>query len=100
MRPEIPDDLHWVQATHHSPYGLIVSSWKKEKDAFRWKVEIPPNSTARIFLPAVKAESIRESGKLLSESKAVRLLKWEAGRAELLIGSGRYAFESSAPIDR
>lgn len=52
LRPafDIPD-CEWVDASYDTPYGLVVSRWKKTLQHLEWDVEIPCNTTAEVFLP-------------------------------------------------
>lgn len=40
-----------VSASHRSPYGIIASDWRCEGGTIRWKVTVPPNTTAEAHLP-------------------------------------------------
>ncbi|MHB1485378.1 MAG: family 78 glycoside hydrolase catalytic domain [Saccharofermentanales bacterium] len=52
LKPEFVDDITWVQAEHHSPYGIITVRYDKFKDDILFKTHIPPGSTATVHLPA------------------------------------------------
>lgn len=69
LKPIFPKGLSQSTASHKSPYGTIISSWKKNKSTVTFDVRIPPNSTATFFPP----ENI-------VDSKPVRL---EAGKHRL-----------------
>ncbi len=44
--------LDGVKASHRSPYGVIKSEWRKNDDGrIRWKISVPVNCHAIIFLP-------------------------------------------------
>jgi alpha-L-rhamnosidase len=94
MRPEPVGDLRFVTASHRSPYGLIASDWRKQDGVFQWKVTIPVNTTATVFVPATNAESVTESGKPAAQARGVKLVKLEERRAVFSVGSGNYSFES------
>jgi alpha-L-rhamnosidase len=94
MRPEPVGDLRLVKASHRSPYGLIASDWEKQDGVFRWKVTIPANTTATVYVPAKSAESVTESGKPAVQARDVKFLRTEDGRAVFSVGSGNYSFES------
>jgi alpha-L-rhamnosidase len=106
IRPEIPGELTWVKAHHDSPYGRIKSEWKKAGNAFSLNVTIPANSTAEVYIPASKADEVREGGNLLrppgyegpasaTKVTGVKFLRMESGRAVYLVGSGEYCFAST-----
>ena len=52
LKPNFPKDLNQFEASHNSPYGQIVSKWKKEKKNIIYDIEIPANSEATLYLPA------------------------------------------------
>ncbi|MGH7952283.1 MAG: family 78 glycoside hydrolase catalytic domain [Limisphaerales bacterium] len=86
MKPIPAGDLTFVKATHHSPYGLISSAWKKDGGKFDWKIEIPANTTATVYVPATRLENVKADG--------VKPSRFENGRAIFEIGSGKYHFVS------
>ena len=94
MHPQPVGDLKFVRATHRSPYGLITSEWKMTGGAFRWRVTVPANTTATIYVPAKDAAAVTESGKPAASARGVKLLRSESGRAVFEIGSGQYNFMS------
>jgi len=83
-----------VNAHHDSPYGRIVSNWKREGEKLTMDVTIPPNTTATIFVPAKDAASVTESGKPAGEAKGVKFLRMENHAAIYAVGSGNYQFQS------
>lgn len=64
------DGLDSVSASYESPYGKIISSWRKTSEQLIWKIQIPANSQGEIHLP---------SGKVIQK------------------GSGSYRFEEDLP---
>jgi alpha-L-rhamnosidase len=94
MRPEPVGDLRFVRASHHSPYGLIMSDWTRDRRVFRWKITVPANTTATIYVPARTPNAVRESGKVADKARGVNFLKFENGRASFTLGSGGYDFQS------
>lgn len=53
FRPLPPKDrkLTHVKASLQSPYGLISSEWRLAKGKFSLKINVPPNTTATVYLP-------------------------------------------------
>ena len=94
MRPEPVDGLTFARASHRSPYGEIRSDWKREGDRFEWKVTVPPNTTATVFIPCTDPASLRESDEPISTSAGVRLETVKGGRAEVELNAGIYHFLS------
>ncbi len=100
MQPQLVGDLKFVKASHRSPFGIIESAWQRSDDNFDWRITVPPNSTATVYLPASSANQITEGGKNLEKVKDVKFLKLEGGRAVLEVGSGSYHFVSRKFSDR
>jgi alpha-L-rhamnosidase len=95
LRPQLAGDLTWVTASHRSPYGNIRSEWRIAGNKFLWTVNIPPNTTAEVVVPAKSADSITESGEPAARAPGVRLLHVEPGAAVFSVESGSYSFAAS-----
>lgn len=80
IRPQIVGDLTSARVTYESPYGTILSSWKKTGSDFTLDVEVPANSRAIVYLPAGISSVFMESGKNIRGPK-------------IEIGSGKYSFK-------
>jgi hypothetical protein len=93
IRPQPVGDVTSAKASYISPYGLIISDWKKINNSFQLTTVIPANTTAIIYLPAVSNSIITEGGKLINQIKGIKLLRFENGQAVLQVGSGKYNFE-------
>jgi alpha-L-rhamnosidase len=99
--PPMPDSnpeqtpIHWVKAEYQSIRGLIRSEWRRHADAFELRVSIPGNTTATVYVPALNADSIRESGQPLAGAQGVRLLRKQGDRIVVAVESGDYRFTSS-----
>jgi alpha-L-rhamnosidase len=86
MKPEPVGGLKFVKATHVSPYGLIASEWHRDGNTFDWRIKIPANTTATVYVPASKAGAATADG--------VGPVRYENGRAVYELGSGQYHFIS------
>jgi alpha-L-rhamnosidase len=86
MKPTPVGDLTFVKATHESPYGLIASEWRRAGKKFDWRIEIPANTTATVYVPAMSPETVSANG--------VKATRFERGRAIFELGSGKYHFVS------
>ncbi len=58
LNPTIPEGLEFVEATYYSPYGAIVSNWKKQEGGYSYTVSVPEGSKARVRLPITNSQSI------------------------------------------
>jgi hypothetical protein len=98
IRPEPVGDVRSARATHLSPYGLIVSDWKKVGNGFDLSVTIPANAAATVYLPAAAGAHITESGQPLEKHPELQLLGFAEGRARVRVGSGTYHFEVNSTL--
>ena len=94
MKPLPVGDLKFVKATHRSPYGLIVSDWQLDGGTFDWRIEVPANAIATVFVPAKSVERVLEGGMFARNAPGVKFLRMENGRAVFNVGSGKYHFVS------
>ena len=93
IAPQVVGAVTSVEGTYHSPYGTIVSEWKKSGNSFRLDVIIPANSTAIVYLPAAANAVIKESNRPVAGKSDVKLLRRENGKQVFKIGSGSYHFD-------
>ena len=97
IKPVIVGDLKYVKGCLKSPYGRIFSNWKIAGERFELNVVIPVNTTATVYVPAEKIETVTESGKAAVKSKGLKFLRMEDGKAVFSAGSGEYKFVSTLP---
>lgn len=89
MKPEMINGLNTVNASYNSVYGMIKSNYNNTATQFTWKITVPANTTAMVYLPFAKGDEITEE---LKNIKDLKLIKNEEGRAIYEIGSGDYSF--------
>lgn len=100
IQPHIVGDVNHAQASFESPYGAITNQWKIVDGKLTMKVQIPANTTARVFVPleymGVKKsiQDVLESGVPATRSKGVRFVSVSNGYAVFEVGSGDYNFSS------
>ena len=94
MHPSPGGGLTSATAEYHSMYGLIHSSWTQEKDRFDWRIIIPANTTATVYIPAKTFSKVAESGQSLDNSSGITFLRMDDGCAVVSLVSGTYNFTS------
>jgi alpha-L-rhamnosidase len=94
MKPCFPQGLSFVNASYNSVHGMIKSEWKKTGNTLEWKVVVPANTTALLYVPARSVDDITEAGKTVSSPGDAQVIKWENNIATIQIGSGEYHFTS------
>jgi alpha-L-rhamnosidase len=92
MKPSLPQELQFVNASYKSAYGLIKSEWKKNDAVFEWNISIPANTSAKIFIPAKSEADVLEAGKGLSDD--IKVIQWKQGVLTIEVPSGNYQFKS------
>jgi alpha-L-rhamnosidase len=98
IRPGVVESVDWVKCRYTSPYGDIVSNWRREDGRLTMEVTIPPNTTATVGVPAPDAANITESGRDVAQAESVKFLRQERERIFYEVGAGRYVFQSA--VDR
>jgi alpha-L-rhamnosidase len=89
IRPQPVGDIVSAKGSFHSPYGWITTDWKKDGAHFLLQVQVPVNTTATIYLPAVKGATIYNN----QVPVASKLVTYSEGVAKISVGSGHYTFE-------
>jgi len=79
LHPHFVEGLEHFTASHESPYGTILSSWKKSKNGVKYDVKIPANSTASLEIPVILGKKVYLNGKVVANKQE--------------IAAGNYAFE-------
>jgi alpha-L-rhamnosidase len=94
LRPQIPSGLRHVRAEYNSVHGKIASEWRIEDGSFHWRVAIPANSRATVYLPCDDTGPITEGGRPVNELRELSLRSKIPGWAVFEISSGEYHFAS------
>jgi alpha-L-rhamnosidase len=97
MRPQPDGDLTSAKAELSSMYGLIRSAWvvDTERGAFDWRISIPANTTATIYVPVVEGTTVLESGTPVADAPGVRFLRREETAEVYEVTAGEYHFLAS-----
>lgn len=82
IKPQVVNDVSWVQASKDTPYGLLKVRWEKKEASFVLDVQIPVGTSASVALP-FPAESVCVNGQPLQ------------GKEVLELESGSYRIECS-----
>jgi alpha-L-rhamnosidase len=85
-------NLQWVASRLETVYGFISVQWEKKEQTLNIKLEIPPNTTSQVSLPARSVTAIQENGNPLSKISSLKNLKTRNGAVTFELGSGKYEF--------
>jgi alpha-L-rhamnosidase len=93
VRPRPGGGLTWARASHQSPYGPVAVEWRAG-ERFELDLDIPPGTSAEVWVPARSPESVTESGGPAGQAEGVSAVRVEDGCAVFRVGAGRYRFAS------
>jgi alpha-L-rhamnosidase len=92
IKPHIGGGFTHVSASLNTYYGKLSSGWKTDGDKLTLDIEIPPNTTATVYIPADNAAQLMEGGKALAAVKEIKVTGQEDGYVVMEVGSGKYSF--------
>ena len=101
IRPDVvipSEGFSWVKASYDSIRGQVGSSWALNNGRLELNVTIPGNCSGTVYVPARNVADVRESGKPIERVKGVKFLRQDGALAVFEVGSGRYAFSTSAGL--
>lgn len=90
--PEMVEGINYAKVSYQSVYGIIVCNWEKRDGAFILHLEVPANSTAKVYLPFDGEVSVTKNGELLDENIYLKFIANINGRPTYETQSGTYDF--------
>ena len=99
IKPSPGGNLKNAKCEFESINGKISTDWSISKTAFKLNVEIPVNTTAKIYIPAAKISDIKENGKPVSRVKNIQFTGMESEYAVFETGSGKYEFNAGLRVE-
>jgi alpha-L-rhamnosidase len=99
IAPGFDSRLTSLETTYDSIRGPIETRWERERkgNRVRFRVTIPANTSATVFLPAADPRDIFEGGRRAIHAQGVAFAGVEGDNAIFRIGSGAYDFLLSIP---
>lgn len=79
IKPQVVNDISWVQASKDTPYGLLKVRWEKKESSFVLDVQIPVGASASVALP-FPAKSVCVNGQ---PSPGKEVLELESGSYQI-----------------
>jgi alpha-L-rhamnosidase len=95
IKPEMAGNITWSKTSYESPYGEIRCNWDKQPEMLRINIEIPVNTTAKVYIPVKPKSMVTENGILVSKVKDIKILSGIDGWLICQVGSGNYSFTVS-----
>ncbi|WP_068259768.1 family 78 glycoside hydrolase catalytic domain [Rubripirellula obstinata] len=100
IKPAVVDGLTYANTSYESLYGKIVNNWKTDGKTATFHLEIPANTTAKVFIPATNPDVVKEGSALASEAPGVEYVGVEesdvVGQYVIYqVGAGVFDFTST-----
>ncbi|HEX7001658.1 MAG TPA: glycoside hydrolase family 78 protein, partial [Trueperaceae bacterium] len=97
LRPRPGGGVDHAAAVYRSIRGPIESRWKVAGGRLSYRVTVPPNTTATLYLPTTDPAGVTEGGRLATKSPGIEPLPPGAakGVAVFELASGMYSFEAA-----
>jgi len=92
--PGVESGLKRVDASLMTGYGKIASAWRIDGHTLTWRLDVPPNTTASVILPATGLDAVRESGKPAASQSGITRARFEKGLFRAEAAAGEYRFTS------
>ena len=88
LTPTMPEGLESVNCTYHSPYGAIVSNWKKiTTDHYTYEITVPIGTRANITLPLSQSQLVE----IISEQELNQSIRMDGLRTgQFFLQEGNY----------
>jgi alpha-L-rhamnosidase len=90
--------LSYASGQVPTPHGAIEVAWSRPPVAtrpFKVDVTVPANTKARVSIPAVALDNVRESGMVLRGQEGVTSASIDGDYAVVEVGAGSYHFTST-----
>lgn len=97
IKPAPVGDLTHANTEYESMYGNVVVNWKKNDTGANFHIDVPINTTAQVYLPALGKEGIKENGVLAENAEGIQYVGMEKNDAVgnyviYTVQSGSYDF--------
>jgi alpha-L-rhamnosidase len=81
IKPTPVGDLTYANTEYESMYGNVVVNWKKVDAGASFHIEVPINTVAEVYLPAIRKEDIQENGVLAESAEGIQYVGEEKNDA-------------------
>ena len=92
FKPHLLKGLTYAEGKTETIRGTVSSKWRIEPGKLTIDVEVPFNTTAKVFIPARKEDKLLENGFELKDAEGVEYIGFSDGWHELKVNSGKYSF--------
>ena len=93
IQPQPGGGLTRAEAGFDSRFGPIRTTWQRSGGKMRLTATIPPNTSARLTLPAARLDQVHTGEGHLVENIDYHHIQQQSAAVTLEVGSGEYSFE-------
>ncbi|RED50117.1 alpha-L-rhamnosidase [Seonamhaeicola aphaedonensis] len=93
IKPAISKEMNFIKGSYKSINGTISSAWNWGKNHLNMDIEVPTNTSAKVYIPTSEVSKIKESNMPLNKNPDIKVLQSEEEFTILKVGSGKYAFK-------
>ncbi|WP_299665982.1 alpha-L-rhamnosidase [uncultured Polaribacter sp.] len=98
IKPAITKEMEFINGSAKTINGTITSNWKIQGKNFYMTLNIPANTTAKVYIPTDKSSKIIVNDKSLKKHPNHKLISTNETETILEVGSGNYVIK--APLKR
>lgn len=91
IAPAISNEIGSMEGSYKSINGTIASQWNLQGKNLKMQFAVPPNTTAKIYIPSA-ASTIKEDGKKINAISDIKIFSSSDKETVLEVGSGNYTF--------
>jgi alpha-L-rhamnosidase len=96
IHPHNYKELDWAEVDYLSIHGKIRVEWRKEADRMLWRILIPVNTQATVWIPGINIQCLQENRKPITECQGISHVREERGYVVMEMLSGDYTIASTA----
>lgn len=98
IKPALVGDLSYANTQYESMYGNVVVNWKKKGKGASFHIEVPVNTTAKVYVPAFNKKGVKEGNVFAENAQGITYVGSEKSDAVgnyviFNVASGVYNFE-------
>jgi alpha-L-rhamnosidase len=95
LRPFPGDGLDFARASYRTMHGEISSEWKRADGKLIWRIRVPANTSATVFVPSEPNAAVTESDVPVEQAEGLRVLGRDGNFMVCEAVAGSYRFTST-----
>jgi hypothetical protein len=93
LTPVVNKNVSFAKTTYNSLYGIIINDWNYNNSVLQWKISVPVNTTATLYIPTIKGTDISENGIPIAKTQGLSFITVEDGYSVYKAESGDYVIQ-------